>query len=143
LEAVADPTLPETAEGMLRRVCRLQKFLSDIVEKTAPEPQQLPWLEQAMRQLAATPPIPVPAIARALGLSYETFRKDFARETGQPPGRYRLHRLVEQARMLITERNLGNKQIAETLGFYDEFHFSRHFRLVTGQSPREFRQEQS
>ena len=141
LEAVAEPGLPDSAEGMLRRVCRLQKFLADIAEKAEPEPHQLPWLDQAMRQLAATPPVPAPVIARALGLSYETFRKDFARETGQPPGRYRLHRLIEQARMLITERNLGNKQIAETLGFYDEFHFSRHFRQVTGQSPRKFRQK--
>jgi len=81
----------------------------------------------------------MPRIARALGLSYETFRKEFARETGQPPARYRLHRLIEQARLLIAGRNLSNKQIAETLGFYDEFHFSRHFRQVSGQSPREFR----
>jgi AraC-like DNA-binding protein len=139
LETVAEPGLPDTSGGMLRRVCRLQKFLSDIGGKAEPEPHPLPWLEPAMRQLAATPAVPAPAIARALGLSYETFRKDFSRETGQPPGRYRLHRLIEQARMLITERHLSNKQIAETLCFYDEFHFSRHFRQIIGQSPRAFR----
>ena len=141
LESVAEPHLPDSPEGMLRRVCRLQKFLSDIAATAEPEPQRLPWLDQARRQLLATPPIPMPRIARALGLSYETFRKEFARETGQPPARFRLHRLIGQARLLITERNLSNKQIAETLGFYDEFHFSRHFRQVTGQSPREFRQQ--
>jgi AraC-like DNA-binding protein len=139
LEAVVESGLPDTPAGMLRRVCRLQKFLGDIGGQVEPEPHPLSWLEPAMRQLAATPPLPAPAIARALGLSYETFRKEFARETGQPPGRYRLHRLIELARMLISERHLGNKQIAETLGFYDEFHFSRHFRRITGQSPRAFR----
>ena len=41
--------------------------------------------------------------------------------------------------MLMTERNLNNKEIAETLGFYDEFHFSRRFHQITGQSPRQFR----
>ena len=141
LESVAEPGLPDTPEVMLRRVCRLQKFLSDIAAKAEIEPHRLPWLEPARRLLLATPPVPMPAIARELGLSYETFRKEFAHETGQPPARYRLHRLIEQARLLITERNLSNKQIAETLGFYDEFHFSRHFRQVTGQSPREFRQQ--
>jgi AraC-like DNA-binding protein len=139
LEAVAEPGLPDTAEGMLRRVCRLQKFLGDILERTETEAHRVPWLDQAMRQLVQTPPVPGPAVARSLGISYETFRKDFTRERGQPPGRYRLHRLIEQARVLITERNLSNKQIAETLGFYDEFHFSRHFRQVTGRSPRAFR----
>jgi AraC-like DNA-binding protein len=139
LEAIVDPRLPDTPEGMLRRVCRLQEFLADIARRPAPQPQRLPWLDHAARQLLAAPPVPVPAVARALGLSYETFRKEFARETGLPPARFRLHRLIEQARLLITERHLTNKQVAETLGFYDEFHFSRHFRRVTGQSPRTFR----
>ena len=94
-----------------------------------------------MHELVKVPEVAPAAIARKLGLSYETFRKDFARHTGQPPARYRLHRLIDQARALITERHLSNKQLAETLGFYDEFHFSRHFRQVTGQSPREFRQQ--
>lgn len=143
LEAAPDPALPETPEGMLRRVCRLQQFLSDIIRPAEPEAPRLPWLDRATRLLLQTPPLSAPAVARALGLSYETFRKDFAREMGQPPARYRLHRLVEQARVLMTGRHLSNKQVAETLGFYDEFHFSRYFRQVTGQSPREFRRRVS
>jgi AraC-like DNA-binding protein len=139
LEAVVDSHLPDTPKGMLQRVCRLQKFLGDIVEEPEPAPHPVPWLESAMRQLSDTPETPPAAIARSLGVSYETFRKEFTRLTGQPPARYRLHRLVDQARVLMTERNLSNKQLAETLGFYDEFHFSRRFRQVTGQSTREFR----
>jgi AraC-like DNA-binding protein len=81
----------------------------------------------------------LPAIARALGLSVETFRKNFARHTGHPPARYRTIRLINQARVLMTERGLRNKEIAETLGFYDEFHFSRRFHQITGMSTREFR----
>ena len=137
LENAAGPGLPVTVEGMLRRACRLQKFLSDIVEE--PEPHPVHWLESAMDILATRADLSPATIARSLGLSYETFRKEFAQRTGQPPARYRLHRLIEQARVLITERNLSNKQIAETLGFYDEFHFSRRFRQVTGRSTRAFR----
>ncbi len=139
LEAVVESSLPDTPKGMLQRVCRLQKFLGDIGQETEPAPHPVPWLESAMRQLSDTPDITPAALARGLGVSYETFRKEFTRRTGQPPARYRLHRLIEQARVLITERNLSNKQLAETLGFYDEFHFSRRFRQVTGQSTREFR----
>lgn len=139
LEAVVDVGRTDTPENMLRRICRLQKFLADILPSAESVADRLPWIDEALRHLLATPPKSAPAIARALGLSYETFRKEFVRETGQPPARYRLHRLIEQARQLITERHLSNKQLAETLGFCDEFHFSRHFRQITGQSPREFR----
>ena len=139
LEAVADSALPESAKGMLRRICRLQQFLADTGEEIASDPQPVEWLEAARRQLIESPDISPVAVARALGVSYETFRKEFTRHTGRPPARYRLHRRMEQARALITERNLSNKQLAEMLGFYDEFHFSRRFHQITGQSTREFR----
>jgi AraC-like DNA-binding protein len=139
LEAIAKKDLPDTAEGMLQRVCGLQQFLGRIVEKSETAPAA--WLDRAMDQLVETPKIAPAAVARSLGLSYETFRKEFVRRTGQAPGQFRLHRLINQSRILIAERGLNNKQLAETLGFYDEFHFSRRFRQVTGQSTREFRRE--
>jgi AraC-like DNA-binding protein len=139
LEAVADRRIPDTAEGMLQRVCRLQQFLCDITEKLPIAQQRLPWLDEAKRLLMESPEPNLPAIARTLGISAETFRKNFARDTGHPPARYRSIRLINQARVLITERGLRNKEIAETLGFYDEFHFSRRFQSIAGFSTREFR----
>lgn len=139
LEAVVDRRIPDTSEGMLQRVCRLQKFLSDIAEIEPPAQEPLPWLEQAKHLLMESPDPHLPAIARVLGMSVETFRKSFARHTGHPPTRYRTLRLIDQARVLITERGLSNKEIAETLGFYDEFHFSRRFHQITGTSTRDFR----
>ena len=139
LEAVADPTLPDSPRGMLQRICRLQQFLVDISEDALPAGDAHPWIEAAQRELVEHPTTPPEAIARGLGLSYDTFRKEFARVAGLPPAKYRQQRLMDQARWLVTERRLNNKQIAETLGFCDEFHFSRRFRQVTGQSPRAFR----
>ena len=142
LKSVADPRLPDTPEGMLRRVCRLQKFLSDIMKRpSAPAQDRVAWLESARRELMEKPDASPEAIARVLGLSYETFRKHFARQTGYSPTRYRAVKLIEQAQVLMTERNLSNKEIAETLGFYDEFHFSRRFQQLTGGSTRNFRRQ--
>jgi len=39
----------------------------------------------------------------------------------------------------MQNRSLKDRQIAESLGFCDEFYFSRRFKAVTGQSPRQFR----
>jgi AraC-like DNA-binding protein len=139
LEHIAANDLPESAAGMARRVCRLQDFLADIAPEAPKIAKTLPWLENAMDILVNQPSRTPEEIARSLGLSYETFRKEFAREAGQPPGRFRLSRLIDRARVLLTERNLSNKQVADMLGFYDEFHFSRRFRQFAGKSPREFR----
>lgn len=139
LEAVVDRRIPDTPEGMLQRICRLQKFLADIVEAPVLPAESLPWLDEAKRLLMESPDPRPPSVARKLGLSFETFRKNFARHAGLPPSRYRSARLIDQARVLMTDRGLRNKEIAATLGFYDEFHFSRRFREITGQSTREFR----
>ncbi len=141
LEAVVEPGLPPSADGMLRRVCRLQKFLADIIEEPELEKVRVPWMETAMDELVNGHGITPSSLAAKLGLSYETFRKEFTRQTGCPPARYRMRRLIEQAGVLMMERHLSNKELAETLGFCDEFHFSRRFREITGKSPREFRQK--
>ena len=142
LQAVADSRLPDTPEGMLRRVCLLQKFLSDIKkDSSSPRSPKVAWLESAKRELMEKPDASPKAIAGNLGLSYETFRKHFAQHAGCSPLRYRTGKLIEQAQVLMTERNLNNKEIAETLGFYDEFHFSRRFHQLTGGSPRKFRKQ--
>jgi AraC-like DNA-binding protein len=72
-------------------------------------------------------------------MSAETFRKKFARLAGTPPWRYRMTQVIERACRLVHEGRLTNKEIAERLGFNDEFHFSRRFKQITGRSPREFR----
>jgi AraC-like DNA-binding protein len=139
LEAVVEPGLPVSSAGMLRRVCRLQEFLADIIEEPEAKEDPVPWLEVAMHELVEGTGMSPADLAAKWGLSYETFRKEFTRQTGCPPARYRMRRLIEQAGVLMRERHLSNKEVAETLGFYDEFHFSRRFREVTGKSPRHFR----
>ena len=141
LEAVVDSRIPDTTEGMLKRICRLQTFLAEIQGNMVTPDTPALWLDEAIRRLAGPTTVSPAALARELGLSYETFRKSFVLQTGYPPAHYRVGRLIDQARVLITERNLSNKEIAETLGFYDEFHFSKRFRQVTGHSPREFRKK--
>ncbi|HVW36241.1 MAG TPA: AraC family transcriptional regulator [Pirellulales bacterium] len=84
--------------------------------------------------------IDLESIAGELDLSYERFRKIFRQRQGVSPGEYRIRRRIDQARALITQHRLSNKEIAAALGYADPFTFSKQFKQVVGLSPAQFRQ---
>ena len=93
----------------------------------------------AVEQMGKDRPELLEDIARGAGLSYESFRKKFRAVTGVSPARYRNRMVIDHARKMIYEERLSNKELADRLGFCDEFHFSRRFRETTGRTPGEFR----
>ena len=128
----------------LLEVCRLQMLLAEIVSGAGRQvayQDDLRWASQACAMLDSTLAAETDwkKIAQQLGTTPETFRKRFTRLVGHPPARYRMRRLVDRACELMQERRLTDKQIADALGFCDEFYFSRRFKQITGTSPRAFR----
>ena len=88
--------------------------------------------------------LPLSDAALAVDMGYETFRKRFVRDVGVSPAQYRAARKMEAARALLHySPHLTNRQVAETLRFADEFHFSKQFSRAFGMSPRQFRQAQT
>lgn len=83
--------------------------------------------------------IPIGDLASELGMSRFWFLKSFKRVTGTTPYQFVLDVKVEAARPLLlhTTRSLSN--IALSLGFSDQSHFSRVFKRSTGVSPGQFR----
>lgn len=125
-------------------ICRLQNLLAEVVTGegcTSNYQDDLRWASRARglieAELGSYPDWD--KIAGQLGLTVEGFRKRFTRLVGQPPARFRMARLIDRACELIQEHRLTDKQIALSLGFCDEFYFSRRFKAVTGKSPRAFR----
>ncbi len=139
----------------LREICALQSLLADILAAD-PVPGQLGaaevsadarWLARARALLdaAASDAIhhaetPLAATARQLGLSPESFRKRFTRLAGRPPARYCLARRIDRACELLSRGDSTIQQAAAATGFCDEFHFSRRFKQITGETPSHFRQ---
>jgi AraC-like DNA-binding protein len=81
------------------------------------------------------------AVARAVGLSYENFRKRFADRMGVSPGQYQKQRRIDHARAAIYQGTHSFKALADELGFCDVFHFSKTFRQIVGKTPSEFRRK--
>jgi AraC-like DNA-binding protein len=115
-------------------------LLVDLSPEAEP-PQEGSWLAAAKvllgTDLART--LDLEPAAVELGISSEAFRKRFTREAGISPGRYRAQRRIEAAATLLRQTRMTHRQIAESLGFTDEFHLSKRFREAMGVTPREWR----
>jgi len=123
---------------------RLQEVLAEALlaeEAGALSRHDLAWAAEVCTILEkdSSAACSLPAVARRLGISYETFRKRFTQIVGMPPIQYRNRRIIDRACRLMQETTLTNKEIADRLGFYDVFHFSHRFKQITGRSPTEFR----
>lgn len=72
-------------------------------------------------------------------LSVSRISQLFREMTGHAPIEFIQHQRVQRACYYLDATNDSVGQIASTVGFEDQFYFSRVFRRVTGVSPREYR----
>ncbi len=86
-----------------------------------------------------TEPISMQAMAELAGLSATHFNARFREVLRMPPSQFLLSRRVEHARRLLTETSKELGEIAIDSGFYDQSHFTKRFRRVTGITPKEYR----
>lgn len=138
-DVLAPAGLASTQEATAE-VLRLQMVLGEMLAASDPELRgtERRWLAQA-RMLLEDDATSLEEVARLMHCSYATFRRRFTRLAGCAPARFRGRRRIERACDLMHRGELSDKQIAATLGFCDEFHFSRSFKQAVGQSPRAYR----
>lgn len=142
IEDCLDPAGRVGSAAVLRQILALQILLVDaLAAQQSPEGVPPGWLTAACEVLSGSgaQQIRLPAIARSLGVSFETFRKRFTEIMGVSPGAWRAARMVDAAGRLLADPGMSSKLIAERLGFSDEFHFSRRFRVLAGMTPTNFR----
>ena len=78
-------------------------------------------------------------LARAVNLSPFHFSRAFKRVIGLPPHQYVLKLRVELAKQLLTDTALSISEVAYQLGFYDQSHFTYHFKRLVGITPSALR----
>jgi len=84
-------------------------------------------------------PISNAALAGQADLSVSAFAHLFKKQVGYSPCNFLMLKRVEKACLMLHFTNSPIKQIAEELGFYDRYHFSRVFKREQGMGPAEFR----
>ena len=79
-------------------------------------------------------------LAAVAHLSPYHFARLFKASTGSPPHRYVIARRIERAKQLLRGGDdLSLAQVAARTGFWDQGHFSRHFKRLVGVTPKRFR----
>jgi AraC-like DNA-binding protein len=144
LEGAVRQQQPPTLAGRMQELTRFLTLLTEILTPVAGLPGDAPpadWLARACAILETNldQQIDPASVAAAVGLAYETFRKRFQQQIGVSPARYRAIRRIDAACAMLHERGRTIAAIALSLGFSDEYHFSRRFKQITGVGPREFR----
>ncbi|HLO98362.1 MAG TPA: AraC family transcriptional regulator [Fimbriimonas sp.] len=116
----------------------LSQFIGEIVSAD----NQDEWVERAKSALRYNlrEDVDLDAVAAELGSNSEAFRKRFQSHTGTSPIKFRNDAKMDAAKHLVRFHNkITNREVAETLGFSDEFHFSKRFKQIVGVTPNEFR----
>lgn len=78
-------------------------------------------------------------IAEHCGVGKAYLCRLFARFDHMSPYQYLMRRKMNHAADLLSSRGYQVKEVSSLLGFEDQFHFSRAFKRVMGESPRSFR----
>lgn len=80
-------------------------------------------------------------ILHKIAMSKSTFLRNFRRAIGTTPIDYLIQIRVARASYLLQESDLSISEVGYRVGFTDSNYFSRTFRKITGQTPREFRKD--
>ena len=78
-------------------------------------------------------------LATRVGCSHSKLLLAFKQQTGAPPHAFLLACRIERAKELLAAGSDSVATIARALGFASPQHFAGHFKLATGQTPREWR----
>ena len=82
--------------------------------------------------------ISLEALAQEVGMSIHHFSRLFKRSLGYSPYQYVLKCRVEQAKVLLLQRQLNIADVAFTVGFSSQSHFTQHFKRFVGATPKQF-----
>lgn len=78
-------------------------------------------------------------LAEVAGLSVSHYCAMFKQKTMQTPMQLYTSMKIQRACQLLQNRNQTIKAISYSLGFFDQYHFSKVFKQIMGVSPKNFR----
>src|SRR5258708_23305189 len=85
-------------------------------------------------------PVSLADVASSAGLTRMHFAAQFRAATGMPPHEYLLRRRIERAQEMLLGTGMSLVDVALSVGFQTQAHFTSVFKRYTGQPPRAWRE---
>jgi AraC family transcriptional regulator len=79
-------------------------------------------------------------LAQIVGMSQYYFCQLFKQSMGIAPYQYVIQLRVERAKQLLKCREMAISDVALACGFANQSHFTKHFRKLTGITPKAYRE---
>lgn len=130
--------------SILQLLVLLQRQLEKSEKRQTPEQ----WRESIVRDVVAhlqQNPGVIPdlsQLADRYAMSPNHLSSIFKAVTGKTINAYCGELRIQQAQELLRATPMKLRQIAETLGYYDQYHFCKAFKKATGMSPSAYRAEE-
>lgn len=78
-------------------------------------------------------------LAAIASMSPYHFIRLFRKATDKTPHQYVLHQRIKKAQYLLHHSQISISEIAATVGFCDQSHFTKYFKRIIGVTPRQYR----
>jgi AraC-like DNA-binding protein len=139
-----DPAAPALIHAEVSRLVALAFAARQKQGQLPTGPTVPPALQPAVKRLALFffERQQVADLARLCGMSASHFTRSFRAAFGTSPIDWLRRRRITEAQRRLVESDDAIKRIAEQVGYGDRFFFSRDFRKLTGQTPRQFRERE-
>ena len=98
-----------------------------------------PWLRRVRERLEGETAPVLADLAGEAGVHPRYLMRVFRRWVGCSMGEFVRRRRIRRARMMLAETSDGLAAVSAAAGFYDQSHFGRTFKRLTGLTPREYR----
>lgn len=116
------------------RIALLEAWLLDRLSLDKPRDVLVPASLAHLRRAGGA--LPIPQLARQLGISQRQLERLYQCQVGMSPKQYAQLVRVETARLALRQMPPHTTTaLAHNLGFYDQSHFIREFRAIIGMTP--------
>ena len=86
--------------------------------------------------------ISLETLAKNNTMSVPTLMRLFKTAIGTSPANFITMQRISRAKILLTNTNMSITTIANETGFFDNAHFTRTFKKLTGMSPTQYRHKE-
>ncbi|MEK7678199.1 MAG: AraC family transcriptional regulator [Verrucomicrobiota bacterium] len=127
--------------ALIAQLFKARRYAYPAAAMTKNIPLSLEKVVEAMR-LEFSRPWRAGELAALANMSTSSFYRHFAAVLGSSPIDWLRRERISQAKRLLIETDYSISEVADHVGYHDQFYFSRDFKQMTQMSPSKYRQRE-